>query len=140
MQKQDRYMKMAIEQAEDSIEFGGARVYSILVINNKIIAQSPNMSKKHPIAQKFTDNKEAIYPHSEVMTLFLAAKRLSFSDFSKSTLYVARVKQTHKGSCFVQGLVKPCVACRKCIESFGIKNVIYTRNNDFGIWDRGTKW
>jgi tRNA(Arg) A34 adenosine deaminase TadA len=126
-----RFINMAANLAQDIGQFGNARVYALAVYKNEIIGSGFNSSKSHPIALKFArnHNKDCIFPHSEVMALHAASKRLDLNDFKKVTLYVARVKQEKRGGPFIWGLAKPCEGCERAIQAFGVKRVVFTTDN-----------
>lgn len=138
--RDQKFISTALNFAVDLPQFADARIGAILVIRNQIISYGFNTDKKHPLATKHQNNKDAIYPHAELMAIYNAAKRLSWREFRKSTLYVARAKKNIHGES-IQGLAKPCVGCRAVIEQFRIKRVIWT--DDFSTtddWIRGESW
>jgi len=137
--RDSKFMDLAFKYAADTPQFACARVGAILVIRNEVIAYGFNTDKKHPLAVKHQKCEGAIYPHAEVMAVYNAAKRLTWREFQKSTLYVARAKQTIHGET-IKGLAKPCVGCQGLIEQFRIKRVVWTDDTIFCDWSRGDPW
>lgn len=101
--------------------------------NGKDYYEGWNSYKTHPLQARFKDNPEKDCIHAETAaigdairdhTSKLGIKRNDLSSFSLKgfTLHVARVD---KGGRPV--LAKPCSACQKMIDSFGISQVNYTR-------------
>jgi tRNA(Arg) A34 adenosine deaminase TadA len=137
--RDQKFIETAFTFAADQPQFADARIGAILVIRKEIIAYGFNTDKKHPLAIKHQNNKNSIYPHAELMAIYNAAKRLSWREFRKSTLYVARAKKNIHGET-LKGLAKPCVGCRTVIEQFRIKRVLWTDDYVTGEWFRGNSW
>lgn len=105
-------------------------VSAALVHRNKIISYGLNSMKSNPFQKKYGKNEYAIYKHAEVDAIQTALK-LRFDRFEGSYLYVARMKyESTERNNYVSGLAMPCDGCLRCIKEYGIKNVIYTMDND----------
>lgn len=115
--------------AQDVSPVSRARIVACLVYKNKIIAYGTNELKSHPMAARFSKHPEAIYLHAEVSAIRNALSRYDPKIIAKSTLYVARAKQTSDGD-FVYGMAKPCSGCSSAISFFGIKTVYYTNGDE----------
>jgi tRNA(Arg) A34 adenosine deaminase TadA len=126
----NRNMELALQIAEATPVFGAAKVGAVLTYKNEVISVGFNSDKKHTVATIYSRNKEAIYPHAEIMAIHNASKKLDIKDFRHCTLYVARVKrESAKSKGFVKGMAKPCSGCEKAIKAFGIKRVYWTTDN-----------
>lgn len=127
-------IELALSIAESTPAFAQARVGAVIAIKSKIIAVGFNNSKSHPFATRYQRHEKAIFPHAEIMAIFGAAKKMSISDFRKTTLYVGRIKCNINGK-DVPGIAKPCSGCDAAIKAFNIDKVIYSTNlaNKYGI-------
>jgi hypothetical protein len=86
-----------------------------------------NSMKSSPFQARFGKNPHAIFIHSEIAAIRSSLRRLSLRELSRSTLYVARVKQTSStNKNMIQGLSRPCAGCERAIATFNIKQVIWT--------------
>jgi hypothetical protein len=108
-----------------------ARLASCVTYKGMIIAYGTNKFKSHPFQKRFGKNSDAIFLHSEVDVLCRARRYLDERDLSKATLYVCRVKyDDFKRRKMVFGMAKPCIGCERALASFGMKNVIYTLDEE----------
>lgn len=131
MKHDDYFLNWAYEIAKSAEPHGNQRMAAIIVIKRKVISIGINSGKTHPMATRFArDYKSDILttPHAEVRAIFNASKVIDLSDFRKATLYIARAKKECKNGPDVWGMAKPCNGCERCIESFGIRKVIYTED------------
>jgi deoxycytidylate deaminase len=114
------------------------KLAACLVINNEVISVGHNSDKSHPLQKRFAKNSDAIFKHAEVDCIINALRHLDKEDLKKSTLYVYRVKRKRKGDLsWVDGLAEPCLGCKRAIDHFGIKKVIYSTEQPepFGIME-----
>ena len=65
-------------------------IASALVHRNKIISYGVNQMKTHPYQMKYARNSKAIYWHSETSAIYTADKKLKFTKFDNSILYVTK--------------------------------------------------
>jgi len=105
-----------------------------LVLRNEIISVGFNSDKSHPLQARFSKNPDSIFKHAEVDCIINALKHIDKEDLGNSTLYVYRVKRQHKGGLdWVDGMSEPCPGCKKAIQHFGIKKVVYS-TDDSSLW------
>jgi len=107
-----------------------------IVYKNKIITIANNVNKTHTFQKNFSKNDQAIFLHAETAAIHKALKVLGKEKLKQATLIVARIaniqtnpKQMHYSQQIANS--KPCSGCEHCINSFGIKNVIYSMNDGF---------
>ena len=118
------------EMAQDSEIVCRARVVSAIVYQNKIIAYGFNQVKTHPMAAKFSKHPGAHSLHAEVAAIRNCIRKYGPDILKKSTIFVARAKQSYDNSEFSWGMSKPCVGCTKAIKTFKIPKVVYTTENE----------
>jgi len=118
--------------AIDVIPAARAKVAAAVVIKNNIIAFGSNKIRSHPFQLKFGKNSDAAYWHAETNAIYNALKRVPVEDLLKASLYVVRVKKPAAGSRhWVLGLAKPCRGCEFCIQTFGLRRVIYSTDEGY---------
>ena len=127
MNKRDRKnIDLLLRIAEGLPLSADARVAASIVIGNEVIAIGVNEEKTHPMAKRFSKNKDAIYLHAEVAAIKNALRKVSVNDLARATIYIARAKKTGRGGSFKEGEAAPCQGCRRAIETFGIRRVVHT--------------
>ena len=112
------------------------KLAACLVIRNEVISVGFNSEKSHPMQKRFGKNSESIFKHAEVDAILGALRHIDSDLLKRSTLYVFRVKKKNKGDMtLVDGMAEPCSGCKKAIEHFGIKKVVYStdRPDMYGI-------
>lgn len=121
--------------AQDVQPVSRARIVSAIVHRNKIIAYGFNQLKTHPMAARFSKHPEARFLHAEVAAIRNCINKHGSDVLKKSSLIVARAKQTNVGDKFYWGMAKPCSGCSNAISTFKIPTVIYTTNieNEIGV-------
>lgn len=124
--KTNDIIELLRNEATELEEWGGAKIVSALVYKRKIISLGWNHNKTSPFQKMYGKNNKSIYYHSETHAIRKASRVLSLDKIAKSTLFVCRIKKNGQ-----LGLSKPCVGCRKAIEAFGIREVIYSTENNF---------
>lgn len=106
------------------------KLAACLVIRNEVISVGYNSDKSHPMQKRFGKNSESIFKHAEVDAIVGALKHIDEDLLKRSTLYVFRVKRKNKGDLtWVDGLAEPCPGCKRAIEHFGIKKVLYSTDS-----------
>lgn len=117
--------------AEANEEYPRARLAAAIVKGNRIISIGINRKKTHPLQKKFSKHPEAVFLHAEIHAIKNSLRELSVDELKNTTMYIVRVKQprTHTDP-YVWALAKPCPGCERAILEFGIKNVVYTEDND----------
>lgn len=129
--KHTQVLDLLAKIAEDVEPVNSSRLAAAIVYRNKVIAIGTNSRKSHPLQKKFGKTDDAIFLHAEVCAIKNALKRIDVDMLSKCSIYVARVKRPNPHSKeYVWGIAKPCNGCMGAIESFDIKEVIYTTNED----------
>lgn len=125
--RHERHFNMLEKIAEAIEPVGQARLASLLVYKNDVVAVGYNQRKSHPFQSRFSHHAEAIYLHSETDCIKNALRHVSLDVLSKCTLYVLRVKRPDSNSSdFIRGAARPCKGCQAAIAQFGIKKVYYT--------------
>lgn len=104
----EKYMKIALEEALISYKNDDVPVGAIIVCNNQIIAQAHNQKEK---------NQNAI-EHAEIIAIAMACKKLQTWHLDNCTLYVT---------------LEPCLMCAGAIIQARIGRVVYaTESEKFG--------
>lgn len=130
--RHSRYMNVLSKMAAD-IEIpvsGNARLASCVVYRNDIVSFGVNMMKSHPFQAKYGKNPDSVFLHAETCAIKNALKYISQEELSRSTLYICRVKYydaDRKSLMF--GLSRPCSGCFRCINTFNIRKVVYSLDN-----------
>ncbi|MHC4278169.1 MAG: hypothetical protein ACYSTI_12740 [Planctomycetota bacterium] len=94
------------------------RLGAVLVKRRRIISTGYNqMSKTHPLQEKYHDGSHTLGTHAEVH----ACIGVSADDLLGAEVYVARLLKDG-----TQALAKPCLVCRKVLSSLGVYRVVYT--------------
>jgi tRNA(Arg) A34 adenosine deaminase TadA len=112
--------------AKDRTPIARARIVAAVVhkkLDQPIIAW--NSMKTHPFQARWGADQFKVSLHAETSAIHKALKVLDVEDFEKADLYVVRAKLIENK--WVHGLAKPCTGCARCIATFGLKNVYYTR-------------
>lgn len=109
-----------------------ARHAACVVFQNDIVSFGVNEMKSHPFQAKYSKNKESVYLHAETSAIKNALKYISVSDLEKATLYVTRIKSCPNHRLHF-GLSRPCSGCMRCINAFGLKQVVYSLDSGYEI-------
>jgi deoxycytidylate deaminase len=113
------------------------RFAAAIILKNRVISYGYNQEKTHPFAHDFARHPDALFWHAETNAIFNARKKISDADLKKAKLVVVRIKNVHPtddvhyNNKDVFGLAKPCKGCQKCIETYGIKTVVYSLDSTF---------
>jgi len=105
MNKHEKYINLAIEEAQKSMREGGIPIGSILVCGQKILGRGHNQRVQ----------EDSVVLHGE-MDALESAGRLPASTYSKSVLYTT---------------LSPCSMCSGAILLYGIPNVVIGENQNF---------
>lgn len=104
----EKYMKIALEEAERALEHGDIPVGALIVYNDQIISQTHN---------KKEINKDATQ-HAEILAIQSACNYMDSWYLNECTLYVT---------------MEPCLMCAGAILQSRIKRVVYgAKNPKFG--------
>lgn len=131
--KHTKYVNLLSKMAADISNpvSGNARLAACIVYKNDIVSFGINEMKSHPFQAKYGKNSNSVFLHAETSAIKNALKYLSQSEISKSTLYICRVKfHDPSKNKMIFGLSKPCPGCFRCINTFNIRSVIYTLDNE----------
>jgi tRNA(Arg) A34 adenosine deaminase TadA len=128
-------IRMLATLATDTPAAARAKLAACVVYRGQIMSWGVNQYKSHPFQRLYGKNQDAIFFHAEVDCIYRATKRLTTRELSRSTIYVARVKQaSNRSRELITALARPCVGCSRCIAAFHIRRVVYT-NNEGGFSD-----
>jgi tRNA(Arg) A34 adenosine deaminase TadA len=122
------YIFSLLENVIEASDHPKFRMAAAIVLRNKIISFGYNRMKTHPLQAKYGSNSESIYLHAEISAIKNALKVISVSELKKCDMYVFR--QRKMNGRYEHALAKPCSGCMRAIVEFGIKNVIYTKNEE----------
>ncbi|MEX0616606.1 MAG: nucleoside deaminase [Candidatus Woykebacteria bacterium] len=100
MKKDETFIKRCIELAEKALDNGEATFGSLVVRNNKVIAESSSTTKR--------DND--VTNHAEILVMRKAQKLLNTSDLSECSIY---------SNC------EPCAMCSFMIRELKFKKVVF---------------
>lgn len=104
----EKYMQLAIKQAQKALKKGDVPVGAIIVYNNKVIAKAYNKKQKSMIATK----------HAEIIAIEKACKKL---------------ETWHLDDCVIYVTMEPCLMCAGAIMQSRIKKVVYgVKNEKYG--------
>ena len=97
----DKFMKIAILEAEKAYNKGEVPIGAVIVKDDKIISKSHNMVEK---------KKSAIY-HAEIIAIKKASKKLKNWRLNQCDMYVT---------------LEPCPMCKGAINKSRIRNIYYS--------------
>ena len=104
----EKFMKIALKEAEKAYKLNEVPVGAIIVKNGKIIAKSHNIKEK----------KHDVTCHAEIVAIKKACKKL---------------KTWHLDDCTLYSTMEPCIMCSGAIIQSRIKKIVYSiSNNSFG--------
>lgn len=104
---------------------GNQRLAACIVKNNRVVSFGHNKRKTHPLQTRFAKNRHSVYLHAEIDAIKNALKEIKVEELSQCILIIVRTKKD--GSL---GMAKPCKGCTRAIETFGIKQVIYSTEEE----------
>ena len=111
----EKYMELAIKQAQKAYKLKEVPVGCVIVKGNKIIAKAHNMVEK----------KNDSTMHAEIIAIKKASKKLKNWRLIDCDMYVT---------------LEPCLMCKSAIELSRIKNVYYSTTSDNDINIKKTKY
>lgn len=130
--KHSRYINMLSKLAADVVTpaVNNARLAACIVYKNDVVSFGVNEMKSHPFQARYGKNKDAVFLHAETSAIKNALKYISLHDLERCTLYISRVKfDDATKTKLIFGTAKPCPGCFRCINTFNIKKVYYTLDN-----------
>ena len=101
------------------------KIGAIVVYKNKLISAGVNSDKSHPV-QKSYDRWRGFRTHHSCHAEVRAILNSKMSNLAGHELFVYR--QTKDGRL---GNARPCPACMKMIQDYGIKKIFYTTVNGY---------
>ena len=111
----DYFMKKALFEAEQAFEKGEIPIGAVIVVNNKVIASSHNL----------TEMLNDVTAHAEMQSITAAANYLGGKYLKDCTLYVT---------------VEPCQMCSGALYWSQISKIVFgTRDDQRGYLQMGTK-
>jgi len=124
----NNYLDLLAKIAEAVEPVSNVRMAACLVYKGRVVSVGVNKYKTDPFQKTFASDEFKIHTHAEVSAIKIGRKYLNASQLQKAVLYVARIKRPSRGSEeWMFGMAKPCSGCRKCIDHFGIKKVVYSQ-------------
>lgn len=128
--KHSKYINILSKIASDLSPVKSARLAACVVLQNDIVSFGVNEMKSHPFQARYGKNKDAVFLHAETSAIKNALKYISLHDLERCTLYISRVKfDDATKTKLIFGTAKPCPGCFRCINTFNIKKVYYTLDN-----------
>lgn len=114
---------------------GRFKIAAGIVYRKNLIATGVNSYKTHPMMMPENGYREGQwFLHAEPDAIKNALKLITQEQLAKCDLYVVRVKRLNgKSNQWIKGLAKPCPGCMATIANFGIKNVLWTHDEDLTI-------
>lgn len=109
---------------------GKYKIAAGVVYKKHLVATGVNSYKTHPMMWEFGKNQDALFLHAEVDAIKNSLKLITQEQLSKCDLYIVRVKKEDGKSGWQKGLAKPCKGCQRAIETFDIRRVFYTNDNN----------
>jgi len=104
----EKYMKIALKQAQKALKYNEVPVGCVITKNNKIIAKAYNKKEK-------TKN---VIKHAEIIAISRACKKM---------------KNWRLDDCEIYITMEPCMMCSGAIEQSRIKKIIYgVKNENYG--------
>lgn len=102
-----------------------------VVYRKQLIATGINSYKTHPIMYQWGKNTNSIHLHAEIDAIKNALRLITPDQLAKCDLYIVRVKRTSPlRKQWTYGIAKPCIGCKRAIESFNLKNIYYTTDEE----------
>jgi deoxycytidylate deaminase len=123
----DRIMRDLCLMAQDTPAVGQARLAAAIVYRRQVVAYGVNQRKSHPLQKRFGKNSDSIYPHAEVNAVRNSVNRMGGVDFLRESVLIVARMRVIDGK-WRRGLAKPCSGCERCIEAFGIRDVVWTED------------
>ncbi len=100
MEEDIKFMRMALEQAQEAAERGEIPIGAVIVSNGRVIARG------HNLTETLTD----VTAHAEMQAITAAAEHMGGKYLTDCTLYVT---------------VEPCIMCAGALGWSQIKRVVY---------------
>ena len=104
----EKYMKIALKEAQKAYKKGEVPVGAVIIKDNKVIAKAYNQK----------ENKQNAVMHAEILAINKACKK---------------IKTWHLENCILYTTLEPCMMCSGAIIQSRINEIYYaTKNENFG--------
>lgn len=124
----DMLTRMAVENPGVQGRF---KLAAGIVYKRHLVATGINSYKSHPMMWEWGRNNDSIFLHAEIDAIKNALKLIDQNQLTKCDMYIVRVKRVSETNRnWTYGLAKPCPGCRRAIESFGLRNVYWSTDED----------
>ena len=107
-----------------------AKIAAALLKRGKVIAYGINRMKSHPFQKKHGRTEDCIFLHAEISAILTALREYQPEDLEGMDMYIARVKRGADKKTLVSGLAMPCTGCQEALNSYGIRKVVYTTDQE----------
>lgn len=112
------FLRVALESINTMTEGLNAHHAAVIVKGGNILSIGINRPKMNSYVKFYGNHENCGSIHAELDAIFRVRRKI---DLSGCKLYVARL--TKRG---VVGMSAPCGMCKRVIQSYGIKRVYYT--------------
>lgn len=116
-------LKIAIEAAKANPIIDLPRMAAVITRRSKVISIGLNKHKTHPMAKRFQKHSKAECLHAEIDAIRNAIK--NGETLQNCSIYVARVLKNNQ-----LALAMPCEGCKDAIDTYGISNTFWTKNQN----------
>lgn len=110
----------------------GSRHAAAVIRKGVVYGNGINVAKTDPMQQKYCRVEGKAYIHAEMLAIKRAVARLKTGDLSGCTMVVVRSKYNGDRE-DVLGNSKPCMACQAAIKQHGIRRVVYSLDDGYGV-------
>lgn len=100
----EKYMKVALNEAKKSLKTGDVPIGAVIVLDNKIIAKAHNMK----------ENKKDPTRHAEIIAIQKATKKIN---------------DWYLKDCIMYTTLEPCLMCAGALIQSRIKKIVYAADN-----------
>ena len=123
----DMLTRLAIENPGVRSKY---KIAAGVVYKKNLIATGINSYKTHPLMWEFGKNQDSLFLHAEIDAIKNSLRLITQEQLTKCDMYIVRVKRSQTNKRWVFGLAKPCKGCQRAIESFNVKNIFYTTDEN----------
>lgn len=123
----DMLTRLAIENPGVRSKY---KIAAGVVYKKNLIATGINSYKTHPLMWEFGKNQDSLFLHAEIDAIKNSLRLITQEQLTKCDMYIVRVKRSQTNKRWVFGLAKPCKGCQRAIETFDVKNIFYTTDEN----------
>lgn len=120
-QTENKRIFNVLHKAAERSEYLHHRHASCIVYKGRVISTGINQRKSHTLQKQFSGKETKLFLHSEIAAIVKVINRYGSEILKDCELYNLRLTKGGK-----VGISKPCAACSKAIETFGIEKVYWT--------------